>query len=160
MHSSAPSGILPEPPAAHGPLLGDDETARLAPPVSVLAPLAASKGSIGALSPTDVALFPTCPCANYQQRKEANRRITHQAPFSPEGAPATHSAASPGLPTRFAALYNSARGGLLSFFNIYIQSRGGGVIAGQRTCNFYFWFSLNSKPRPLATSPARLLVTS
>ena len=40
MHSLASPGIPPEPPAAHGPLLGDDETARLPLPVSVLSPWA------------------------------------------------------------------------------------------------------------------------
>jgi len=61
MPSSASPGISPELPAVHGPLLGDDETARLPSPVSRLSPLAASKRPAGALSPTDVALFPTFP---------------------------------------------------------------------------------------------------
>ena len=55
-HSSASPGIPPELPAAHGPLPGDDETARLPLPVSMLPPWAASKRLAGALSPTDVAL--------------------------------------------------------------------------------------------------------
>ena len=57
--SSPPPGISPEPPAAHGPLPGIDETARLPSPVSVLSPLAASRRPAGALSPTNVALFQT-----------------------------------------------------------------------------------------------------
>ena len=55
--SSASPGISPEQPAVRGSLPGDDETARL--PFS---PLAASKRPAGALSPIDVALFPTLPC--------------------------------------------------------------------------------------------------
>jgi len=43
MPPSASPGISPEPPAVHGPLPGDDETARLPSPVSMLPPLAASK---------------------------------------------------------------------------------------------------------------------
>jgi len=65
MPSSASLGIPPELQtllAAHGPLLGDDETARLPLPVSMLSTLATSKRPAGALSPTDVALFPTSPC--------------------------------------------------------------------------------------------------
>ena len=61
MPSSAPPGIPPEPPAVHGSLPGDDEAARLPSLVSKLSPLAASKRPAGALSPTDVALFPTSP---------------------------------------------------------------------------------------------------
>jgi len=61
MPSSAPPGISPEPHAAHGPLPGDDEAARLPSLVSGPSPLAASKRPAGALSPTDVALFPTFP---------------------------------------------------------------------------------------------------
>jgi len=57
MPSSASQGIPPELPAVQGSLPGDDETARL--PSS---PLAASKRPAGALSPIDVALFPTSPC--------------------------------------------------------------------------------------------------
>jgi len=59
MPSSASPGISPESPAVHGPLPGDDETARLPSPVSRLPPLAVLKRPAGALSPTDVALFPT-----------------------------------------------------------------------------------------------------
>ena len=38
MHPSASPGIPPELPAAHGPLPGDDETARLPLPVPMLSP--------------------------------------------------------------------------------------------------------------------------
>ena len=62
MPSSASPGIPPEPPAVHGFLPGNDETARLPSPVSMHSPLAASKRPAGALSPADVALFPTSPC--------------------------------------------------------------------------------------------------
>jgi len=54
---SISTSIPPELPAVYGSLPGDDETARL--PSS---PLAASKRPAGALSPIDVALFPTFPC--------------------------------------------------------------------------------------------------
>ena len=40
MHSPASLGIPPELPAAREPLLGDDDTARLPLPVSMLPPLA------------------------------------------------------------------------------------------------------------------------
>jgi len=56
---SASTGISPEPPAVHGPLPGDDGAARLPSPVSMIPHLAASKRPAIALSPTDVALFPT-----------------------------------------------------------------------------------------------------
>ena len=58
------NGIPPQLPAAHGPLPGDDETARPPLPVSMLSPWAASKRPAGALSPTDVALFPISPCTD------------------------------------------------------------------------------------------------
>ena len=61
-----------EPPAVHGPLPGDDETASLPSLVSRLPPLAASKRPAGALSPTDVALFPTSPCTTEGCLKEAS----------------------------------------------------------------------------------------
>jgi hypothetical protein len=91
MHSSAPPGIPPELPAAHGPLPSDDETARLPLPVSVLSPWAASNRPAGALSPTDVALFPTSPCtaegqleggephASYPFPREVPRQTTLRA---------------------------------------------------------------------------------
>ena len=72
MPSSASPGISPEPPAVYGPLPGDDETARLPPPVSMLSPWAASKRPAGALSPADVALFPTSPCTAEGCLKEAS----------------------------------------------------------------------------------------
>jgi len=72
MHSSASPGTPPELPAAHGPLPGDDETARPPLPVSMLSPWAASKRPAGALSPTDVALFPTSPCTAEGCLKEAS----------------------------------------------------------------------------------------
>ena len=53
-------------------LIGDDETAHLPSPVSMLSPLAASKRPAGALSPTDVALFPTFPCTAEGCLKEAS----------------------------------------------------------------------------------------
>jgi len=65
MPSSASPGIPPELPAVDGPLPGDDETARLPSLVSMLTLFAASKRHAGALSHTDVALFPTpqiSPC--------------------------------------------------------------------------------------------------
>ena len=73
MHSSAPPGIPPELPAAHGPLPGDDETARLPLPVPVLSPWTASKRPAGALSPTDVALFPTSLCTDAGSLREASQ---------------------------------------------------------------------------------------
>ena len=90
MPSSASPGISPEPPAVHGPLPGDDETARLPLPVSMFPPLAASKRPAGALSPTDVALFPTSPCTAEGSVKEANHP---PGTLSPGGYPATHPAA-------------------------------------------------------------------
>ena len=72
MPSSASPGIPPEPPAVHGPLPGNDETARLPSLVSRLSPLAASKRPAGALSPIDVALFPTFPCTAECCLKEAS----------------------------------------------------------------------------------------
>ena len=71
MHSSASPGIPPELPAANGPLPGDDETAHLPLPVSMLSPWAASKRPAGA-SPTDVALFPTPPCTAGDSLREAS----------------------------------------------------------------------------------------
>ena len=73
MHSQASPGIPPELPAAHGPLPGDDETARLPLLVPVLSPWAASKRSAGALSPTDVALFPTSSCTDEGSLREASQ---------------------------------------------------------------------------------------
>jgi len=72
MPSSASPGMPPEPPAVHGSLPGDDETASLPSLVSKLSPLAASKRPAGALSPTDVALFPTSPCTAECCLKEAS----------------------------------------------------------------------------------------
>jgi len=72
MHSSASLGISPEPPAVHGPLPGDDETARLPSLVSMLSPSATPKRPAGALSPTDVALFPTFPCTNEGSLKKTS----------------------------------------------------------------------------------------
>ena len=72
MPSSAPPGISLEPPAVDGPLPGDDETARLPSLVSRLPPLAASKHLAGALSPTDVALFPSFPYTAECCLKEAS----------------------------------------------------------------------------------------
>ena len=73
MHSSASPGIPPELPAAHGTLPGDDETARLPLPVPVLSPRTASKRPVGALSPTDVALFPTSSCTDEGSFREAGQ---------------------------------------------------------------------------------------
>ena len=56
MHSSASLGIPPELPAVHGPLPGDDKTARLPLPVSMFSPLAELKHSAGAFNPANVAL--------------------------------------------------------------------------------------------------------
>jgi len=84
MPSSASPGISPEPPAVHGPLPSDDETARLPSPVSMLPPSAASKRPAGALCPTDVELFPTSPCTAEGCLKEASH--TPGTPI-PGGAP-------------------------------------------------------------------------
>jgi len=105
MPSSASLGISPEPTAVHGPLPGDDETARLPSPVSMLPPLAASKRPAGALSPTDVALFPTSPCTAEGCLKEASHTPVTLRPGGFPGNPLC------GLSARFAALY-WARGGL------------------------------------------------
>ena len=96
MHSSASPGIPLELPAAHGPLPGDDETARLPLPVSMLSPWAASKRPAGALSPTDVALFPTSSCTD----EGSLREVKCQVPFPPEGAPTTNPAGLPPAPPR------------------------------------------------------------
>ena len=87
MNPSAPLGIPSEPPAVHGPLLGDDEAACLPSPVSKLTPLAASKHSVGALSPTDVALFPTPPCIAEGSLKEASRTPSTLFPGGYPGSP-------------------------------------------------------------------------
>jgi len=99
MHSSASLGIPPDLPAALGPVLGDFETVRLPLPGSVLAPLAASKRPVGALSPTDVALFPTSPCTAEGSLKEASH-TPDARPFPPEVNPATHPAGFPPDPPR------------------------------------------------------------
>ena len=70
------------PPTA--PLLGNDETARLPLPVSMLSPLAAPKRPAGALSPTDSVLFPTSPCTAEGSLKEASHT---PGTFSPGGFP-------------------------------------------------------------------------
>jgi len=98
MHTSASLGTPPELPAAHGPLPGDDQTARLPLPVSVLSPLAASKRPAGALSPTDLAFFPTSPCT-----AEGLKEASHTpGTLSPGGCPGNPSY---GLSARTAALY-------------------------------------------------------
>ena len=99
MHSSASPGTPPELPAAHGPLPGDDETARPPLPVSMLSPWAASKRPAGALSPTDVALFPTSPCTAEGCLKEASH--------TPGTLPLGRSPGNPlcGISARSAALY-------------------------------------------------------
>ena len=84
MPSSALPGISSEPPAIHGSLPGDDETARPPSPVPMLSPLAASKRPAGALSPTDVALFPTSPCTAEGCLKEARHT---PGTLHPEGCP-------------------------------------------------------------------------
>ena len=99
MHSSASPGISPELPAAHGPLPGDDETARLPLPVSMLSPLAASKRPAGALSPTDVALFPTSSCTDEGSLREAGQML---GTLSPRGCPDNQPC---GPSARAAALY-------------------------------------------------------
>ena len=60
-------------PAAHGPLPGVDETARLPLPVPMLSPWAALKRPAGALSPTVVVLFPTSPCTDEGSLREAGQ---------------------------------------------------------------------------------------
>jgi len=97
MRSSASLGISPEPLAVHGPLPGDDESARLPSPMSMLSPLAASKRPAGALSPADVALFPTSPCTAEGCLKEASHT---PGTFPPEGAPATRPSGFPPAPPR------------------------------------------------------------
>jgi len=99
MPSSASPGISPEPPAVDGPLPGNDETARLPSLVSRLPPLAASKRPAGALSPTDVALFPTSPCTAECCLKEA---IHTRGALPPGGCPGNPIC---GLSARSAALY-------------------------------------------------------
>ena len=99
MHSSASHGIPPELPAAHGPLPGVDETARLPLPVPMLSPWAASKRPVGALSPTDVALFPTSSCTDEGSLREASQM---PGTLSPEGCPDNQPC---GPSARTAALY-------------------------------------------------------
>ena len=92
--SASPSTPL-EPPAAHG----DDETARLPSLVSRLSPLAASKRPEGALSPTDVALFPAFPYTAESCLREASHM--------PGALPLGECPGNPicGLSARSAALY-------------------------------------------------------
>ena len=97
--SSASPGISPKPPAVYAPLPGDDETARLPSPVSMLSPLAASKRPTGALSPTDVALFPTFQCTAEGCLKEASHTPGNLPPGGCPGNPLC------GLSVRSAALY-------------------------------------------------------
>ena len=59
--ATAAAGISPEPPAAHGPLPGNDETARLPSLVSRLSPLAASKHPRGRSQPHRYGAFPNLP---------------------------------------------------------------------------------------------------
>ena len=99
MHSSASHGIPPELPAAHGPLPGVDETARLPLPVPMLSPWAASKRLAGALSPTDVALFPTSSCTDEGSFREASQM---PGTLSPGGFPDNQPC---GPSARAAALY-------------------------------------------------------
>jgi len=58
----------------------------------MLSPLAASKRSESALSPIDVALFPTSPCTAEGSVKEASRT---PGILSPGGAPAIQPAGFP-----------------------------------------------------------------
>ena len=97
--TAALPGISPEPPAVYGPLPDDDETARLPSPVSMLSPFAASKLPAGALSPTDVALFPTSPSTAEGCLKEASHTPGALPPGGCPGNPLC------GLSTRCAALY-------------------------------------------------------
>ena len=113
MHSSALLGIPPELPAAHGPLPGVDETARLPLPVPMLSPWAASKRPAGALSPTDVALSPTSPCTDEGGLREASHM---PGTFPPEGAPTIHPAGLPPAPPRST---EHAREPFYPFFFIY-----------------------------------------
>jgi len=102
MPFSASPGISPEPPAVNGPLPGDDETARLPSPVSVLKPLAASKRPAGALSPTDVALFQTSPCTAEGCLKEASHT---PGALPPGGCPGNPLCGLSARSARSAALY-------------------------------------------------------
>ena len=99
MPSSASPGMPPEPPAVHGSLPGDDETASLPSLVSKLSPLAASKRPAGALSPTDVALFPAFPCTAKCCLKKASHTPGALPPGGCPGNPIC------GLSARSAALY-------------------------------------------------------
>ena len=99
MQSSASPGIPPELPAAHGPLPGVDETARLKLPVPMLPPWAASKRPAGALSPTDAALFPTSSCTDEGSMREASQM---PGTLSPGGCPDNQPC---GPSARAAALY-------------------------------------------------------
>ena len=99
MHPSASPGIPPELPAAHAPLPGDDETAHPPLPVPMLSPWAASKRLAGALSPTDVALFPTSPCTDEGSLREASQM---PGTLSPGGCPDNQPC---GPSARAAALY-------------------------------------------------------
>jgi len=85
MPSSASPGISPEPPAVYGPLPGDDETARLPPPVSMLSPWAASKRPADALSPADVALFPTSLCTAVHTAEGCLKEASHTPGTLPLG---------------------------------------------------------------------------
>ena len=109
MKSSAPPGIPPgipsELPAAHDPLTGDDETACLLLPVTVLPPLAASKRPAVALSPTDVVFIPAFPCTAEGSVK-CKGGEPRQVPLPPgwcTGSPPC------GLSARSAALYCTER---------------------------------------------------
>jgi len=93
MPSSASPDISPEPPAVRGSLPGDDETARL--PSS---PLAASKRTAGALSPIDVALFPTSPCTAECCYKHKHALIGFTP--TPTHPSALHTRTRPYLPPR------------------------------------------------------------
>ena len=105
MQSSAPLGIPPELPTAHGPLLGDNETTRLPLPVSMLPPLTAPKRPVGALSSTEVVLFQTSPCT-----AEGSLRATRQVPFPPEGSPAIHLSIRGNASSNYAALIHGNLG--------------------------------------------------
>jgi len=125
MPSSASPGISLEPPAVHGPLPGDDETARHPSLVSRLSPLAASKRPAGALSPTNAALFPALPCTAECCLKGASHM---PGALPPEGAPATQSAGFPPAPPRST---ERARGPFYLFLDRIPPSEGGqGKIPG------------------------------
>jgi len=92
MPSSASPGISPEPPAVRGLLPGDDETARLPSPESVLSPLVASK-------PHRCGTLPNLPVHRRGLLEGGEPHARYPSPRRVPGNPLC------GLSSRSAALY-------------------------------------------------------